>query len=152
MLRAFLASGAQMAFRIATRRSRLLAVVAVAVGLVPALAVVNPASAPAAASRHAQVATKVSSESGLLVAGSVNARRRDVFVLYLARRCVSTLRAARAGHYVIASGRVGRAGTDEFRATIASSEVKPKRGRACYLLADSRRRTKTQASSAYRMG
>ena len=86
-----------------------------------------------------------------MVTGARTARRRDQFILYLARRCASTLTAARRGHYVIARGRVARSGHDRFRAMIADSEVRPRRGRACFLLADSRGRTRVRASDAYRM-
>src|SRR3712207_7778323 len=54
---------------------------------------------------------------------SRSAGRGDEFVLYLARRCVTTMRAARRRHYVIATGRVNRSGRERFRAMIAESEV-----------------------------
>ena len=140
-----------ISYWLATPPRRFFAFIALVVGLLLPLAVVGPSSATAAPSRQVDVNTSVSSQGDLVVSGSVKARRRDEVVLYLARQCVSTVRATRRGHYVIASGRVARTGTEGFRATIAASEVTPKRGRACYLVADSRKRTKTQASAAYRM-
>ena len=94
---------------------------------------------------------RVTEDGNLLVAGAVRARRGDVGVLYFARRCASTVRAARRGHYIIASGRFGRTGVERFRATVALGDVKPRAGRACYLLADSNGRTRRQASRGYRL-
>ena len=115
------------------------------------LALADAASVSAAPARSARVATGAEASGDLVVTGARTARRRDQFILYLARRCVSTLGAARRGHYVIASGRVDRSGRERFRAVIAESEVTPRRGRACYLIADSRRRTRVRVSAAYEM-
>jgi hypothetical protein len=131
------------------RRSVLLA--ALVAVLVLLAGVANAGSASAAPARSASVTTNGDATGDLVVTGARRARRGDQFILYLARRCASTIRAARRGHYVIARGRVSRSGRDRFRAMIAESEVRPRRGRACFLLADSRGSTRVRASDAYRM-
>ena len=138
--------------RLPAPRHRLAAPTTLVAVLVLVLALGTAASVTAAPARSARVATDGDRNGNLIVTGSRTARRGDEFVLYLARRCASTIRAARRGNYVIASGKVDKAGRERFRAMIADSEVTPRRGRACFLLADSRRRTRLQTSAAYRMG
>ena len=105
-----------------------------------------------AAQRSASLnAPRVDSGRNLVVAGAFRAERGDRMILYLARRCASTLRAARRGNYVIASGRVRRSGVDRFRGKVALRSVRPRRGSACLLVANSRGRTMARASRSYRV-
>ena len=113
------------------------------------------AQAPAAhaAQRSASLnAPRIDSGRNLVVSGAFRAERGDRAILYLARRCASTLRAARRGNYVIASGRVRRSGVERFRGKIALRTVRPRRRRACLLVASSRGRTLARASRSYRVG
>jgi hypothetical protein len=147
----FSAPVASADLRLAARLRRFMPWATLAALMVLALAVVNATPAAAAPARSVNVSAQGAGDRNLIVAGSYMARRRDHFILYLARRCASTIGAARRGHYIIARGRVERSGREWYRAMIARSEVRPRSGRACYLIADSRGRAKTSASAAYRM-
>lgn len=138
--------------RLAARLRRFLsrAIAVAALASAPGVVAAAPAAAGAPA-RSADLSTATAGKGDLIVTGSRTAQRGDQFILYLARRCASTIGAARRGHYVVARGRVDRSGGERFRAMIARSEVRPRRGRACYLIADSGGRTRTKASAAYRM-
>ena len=102
--------------RLAARRCRSVAASTLVAAAVLLLALGDAASVSAAPARSARLTTAGDANGDLVVTGSRTARRRDEFVLYLARRCAATIRAARRGHYVIASGRVDRSGRERFRA------------------------------------
>lgn len=112
-------------------------------------------AAPAGAARSARAVSlsvpRIDARGDLVLSGSTRSRRGDVAVFYLASRCVRTLRSARRGRYVIAYGPLHHPAGGHFRATLDPRVVRPRRGRACYLLADSKRRTRVRASRGYRM-
>lgn len=122
---------------------------------VVAAALISPFTTPddaAAASRSVAIRVQVTDQQdvALVSRGHFRAKAHDQLVVYLSKSCVKTVKSAKTRYVVSSDSDLGK-GRDYFVSTLAASEVKPKRGKVCLMIANRKGRAVMQARAPYKL-